>query len=198
MWSIKWFGENSNKHDIMTKKELKERLKIEASLYGGKWSFFRRLLLWNENYRIAKLIYHLRWTEYFRYNINGMNRLLYGWHYWNLRRYSIKSDIILFPNNFDTGLLLMHPGFRRIGNYVRCGKNCTILPMVLMGKKKPGIDCKIEIGDNCYISTGVTILGPLKIGNNVTISAGAVVTHDIPDNVIVGGVPAKVIKVKSN
>jgi len=67
--------------------------------------------------------------------------------------------------------------------------------MVLMGKKQPGIkDCKIRIGNNCYISAGVTILGPVRIGDNVTIGAGAVVTKDIPSNCIVAGVPAKIVK----
>ena len=51
-------------------------------------------------------------------------------------------------------------------------------------------------GNNCYISTGVTILGPVNIGNNVTIAAGAVVINDIPDNCVVGGVPAKILKYK--
>ena len=68
--------------------------------------------------------------------------------------------------------------------------------MVLLGKKEPGLKGDIVIGDNCYISTGVTILGPVTIGNNVTIGAGAVVTKDIPDNAIVGGVPAKIIRIK--
>ena len=70
--------------------------------------------------------------------------------------------------------------------------------MVLFGRKRPtDTDSKIIVGDNCYISTGVTILGPARIGNNVTIGAGAVVIHDIPDNVVVGGVPAKIIRYKS-
>ncbi len=66
-----------------------------------------------------------------------------------------------------------------------------------MGRKKP-IDnySDIIIDDNVYISTGVTILGPVTIGNNVTIGAGAVVVKDIPDNCVVAGVPAKIINYK--
>lgn len=36
----------------------------------------------------------------------------------------------------------------------------------------------------------------MRIGNNVNVGANAVVTHDIPDNAVVGGVPARVIKIK--
>ena len=72
-----------------------------------------------------------------------------------------------------------------------------MLPMVLIGKKRPDLtDYHVNIGDNCYISTGVTILAPIDIGNNVTIAAGAVVTKDVPDNAVVAGVPAKVVKIK--
>ena len=70
--------------------------------------------------------------------------------------------------------------------------------MVLIGKKSPDNKSnQVIIGDNCYISTGATILAPITIGNNVTIAAGAVVNKDVPDNCVVGGVPAKVIKYKS-
>lgn len=51
----------------------------------------------------------------------------------------------------------------------------------------------IEIMDNVYIGAGVTILGNVRIGPNVIINAGSVVTNDIPPNSIVAGVPAKVV-----
>ena len=40
------------------------------------------------------------------------------------------------------------------------------------------------------------MLGPVRIGNNVTIGAGSVVTKDIPDNSVVAGNPARIIKRK--
>ena len=76
---------------------------------------------------------------------------------------------------------------------MRIGKNATVLPNVLIGRRRPDKVADIRIGDNVYISTGVTILGPVSIGNNVVIAANSVVIKDVPDNCVVSGVPAKVI-----
>ena len=54
------------------------------------------------------------------------------------------------------------------------------------------------IGDNVYIGPNVCIVEDVKIGNNVTIGAGSVVTKDLPENAIAAGVPAKVINLNSN
>lgn len=50
------------------------------------------------------------------------------------------------------------------------------------------------IGDNVMVCCGASILGNITIGNNVVIAAGAVVTKSVPDNCMVGGIPAKIIK----
>ncbi len=52
----------------------------------------------------------------------------------------------------------------------------------------------IKIGKNCWIGSKVTILDGVTIGDNCVIAAGAVVTKSMPDNVIIGGVPAKILK----
>lgn len=54
---------------------------------------------------------------------------------------------------------------------------------------------KIKIGDNVHIGWNAVIMPNVTIGNNVVIGIGAVVTHDVPDNCIVAGVPARVIKI---
>lgn len=51
----------------------------------------------------------------------------------------------------------------------------------------------ILIGNNVMIGAGCKIMPNVKIGNNVVIAAGSIVTKDIPDNSVVGGIPAKVI-----
>ena len=56
----------------------------------------------------------------------------------------------------------------------------------------------IKIGNNVWIGGDVTILSGVTIGNNVVIGAGAVVTKDVPDNCVIAGVPAKVIKLINN
>lgn len=47
-----------------------------------------------------------------------------------------------------------------------------------------------EIGDFTFVGTGAIILPKIKIGKNVVIAAGAVVNKDVPDNVLIAGVPA--------
>jgi virginiamycin A acetyltransferase len=54
----------------------------------------------------------------------------------------------------------------------------------------------ITIGHDVWIGMNAIILPGVKIGNGVSIAAGAVVTKDIPDYALVGGVPAKIIKMK--
>ena len=110
--------------------------------------------------------------------------------------YQLKIDIK--PNNLGPGFRIMHLGsLVRIKRNCCIGRNCTILPGVVIGNKNlEGDDSWVYIGDNCYIGLGAKIFGSVKIGNNVTIGANAIVTKDIPDNAIVGGIPAKIIRFK--
>jgi maltose O-acetyltransferase len=52
----------------------------------------------------------------------------------------------------------------------------------------------IIFGNNVWIGGGAVINPGVTVGDNVVIASGAVVTRDVPDTVVVGGNPAKVIK----
>lgn len=71
------------------------------------------------------------------------------------------------------------------------GKDFYCLQLVTLGNGKGG---RPTIGDHVSIYTGAIIYGGIRIGNNVKIAAGSVVFNDIPDNCIVAGNPAKIIK----
>ncbi|MER2295049.1 MAG: serine acetyltransferase [Desemzia incerta] len=94
----------------------------------------------------------------------------------------------LTPPKLPHGLngIIVHPR-------AKIGKNCTIHQQVTIGNAVEGGEAPI-IGDNCYIGAGAKIIGEIIIGSNVTVGANAVVTKDIPDNCVCGGVPAKIIE----
>lgn len=73
------------------------------------------------------------------------------------------------------------------------GENCIVGQGVTIGGKSGWFEVPI-IGDNVQISAGARILGPVRIGNNVIIGANAVVVKDIPNNCVVAGVPARIIR----
>ena len=183
---------------IQTKDDLHRFLRVEDEKMNRP-NMFIKWLACSDDYLPFLLLKCLRKYEYYmNKKRNVLDMIPYFWYGWNFRRLRVKTGIMLFPNTIDEGLSLVHPGFRRIGKMSHVGKNCTILPNVLFGLKKPEYygSHEIVIGDNCYISTGATILAPVTIGNNVTIGAGAVLIHDVPDNCVVGGVPARIIKYK--
>ena len=71
------------------------------------------------------------------------------------------------------------------------GSNFYCLQLVTLGNGKGG---RPTIGDNVSIYTGATVYGGIRVGNNVKIAAGSVVFHDVPDNCVVAGNPAVVVK----
>jgi serine O-acetyltransferase len=69
---------------------------------------------------------------------------------------------------------------------VKIGEGVTLCTGVLIGS-----GCK-SIGDNVYFGAGCKIVGDVKIGNNVVIVANSVVLTDVPDNITIMGVPARI------
>lgn len=178
----------------MDRNALKEILQADLQRFDNRKPSLKDWILHNEAWFIYHYIRHLRYVEYYE----EKNKLLYLWHFFWYKRLGFKLRMTIYPNTIGPGLRIYHAGdFVHVGPNVQIGKNCTMLPGVVFGNKteKPD-DSPVIVGDNCYFGLGCKIFGSVRIGNNVTVGANAVVTKDIPDNAVVGGVPAKVIKIK--
>jgi serine O-acetyltransferase len=99
------------------------------------------------------------------------------------------------------GLYFPHTAGTVIGAW-RVGKNAVIYHQATLGAKEMDLGYSKEkrptIGDNVVIGSGAKVLGGITVGNNVIIGANAVVTRSVPDNVVVGGIPARILKKRAS
>jgi len=94
---------------------------------------------------------------------------------------------------FGKGFVILHSVGVVVNTRVVGGENILLESGVVVGETKRG--CPV-LGSNIFIGSGAVVVGDIMIGSNVTIGANAVVTKDVPDNVVVGGVPARILRHK--
>ncbi len=93
------------------------------------------------------------------------------------------------------GTRLGHHGIGVVVNKLsRIGRNCILAQNVTLASKDGGAP---ELGDWVYVGANSVVLGGVKIGNNAFVGALSLVNQDVPDNAIVIGIPAKVLKIRT-
>lgn len=139
--------------------------------------------------KIKLLLHFLAVSKDFRNIFYYRNRSFFT-HFLNL--YCRKEEYFKIDVNtkIKGGMLTGHP-YSTIINAIEIGENFYINHLVTIGEEKGK---KPVIGNNVSIYTGAIIIGDISIGNNCVIGAGSVVTKSIPDNCVVVGNPAKIIK----
>lgn len=113
-----------------------------------------------------------------------------------LHRLGFKYNLRIPENICGYGLSILHIAgcggclinAKKVGNYVKLQTG------VLLGNTNHSENEKPIIGNNVGFGPGAKVLGKVTIGDNCFVAANAVVVKDVPDNAIVGGVPAKIIK----
>ena len=101
------------------------------------------------------------------------------------------DSLYIHTEDIGGGLFIQH-GFSTIICAERIGENCWINQQVTIGYN--GNDCP-TLEDNVVVHCGAKVIGAITMHRNSTAAAGAVVVKDVPENALVGGVPAKVIKI---
>ncbi len=147
-------------------------------------SFFRYLIT-NHSFKVC---FYFRLTQY----LFKRSKWLFYLFLFLFKRIQIRYGIQLpYQTIVGKGLQFSHYNSivinseAVIGDFLTIFQGCTIGSV--KGKGAP------KIGNNCVFFAGSKIIGGISIGNNVIVGANAVVLKDVPDNAVVGGIPAKIL-----
>lgn len=162
---------------------IKELVDADVQRYQ-KWSLFKD----KHPSRMTQMNYCLLYKKEFRSVFNLRMR-----HHKFLTKlcdlFLPRLETIEFGNGgIGGGLLVSH--YHSVIYPKKTGKNFRVGPGVVIGRNGDFP----TFGDNVYVAANATVIGDIHIGSNVIIGAGSVVTKDVPDDSVVVGNPARIIR----
>ena len=167
--------------------KLIEDFKFKSECYFGRQDLKSVLRVMISDGSSAVIFYRL--MQFF----NNLHLGVIGVIFYELNKI-INGCVIGRKAEFADGFVLMHPVGVVINAGVTGGKNIVIESGVVIGAARNGYPVLVpQLGNNVFIGSGAKVLGGIKVGSNVKIGANAVVVKNVPDNVTVVGIPARVV-----
>lgn len=191
---------------IVTKADYRAYVQADEKAFGKSTAglknalfFYAKVWLKSESCLLLRYLKVVRKLEYFHNTRQGSFLRKLQYQYWNLvwNRLSARHQIRIPVNTLGKGVLILHLGPIIINGHSRVGENCTLQPGVILGQKDTKENVP-RVGNNAYFGPGCKVIGKVNIGNNVSIAPNSVVIKDLPDNCVVSGVPAKIIKLNGS
>lgn len=180
---------------IQSKKDLREYLSCEKSLYfgGGKTSLLISFLLCSKTYRIWQYLWTLRYAEYHKNQYFFWNKVAFFW--FHRRKYVLGHRLgFEIPENcVGKGLMIYHIAPIVLNEDARMGEFCCIAGEFCLGNTGPGTKSPI-LGNRVNAGWGSCVIGDVTVADDVVIGAGCVLTHSVEKpGSKVAGVPGRVI-----
>lgn len=170
---------------INSKADLKEYLAAELGAYKvNKLAAFFGV---SESGILRRHQILLRKSEYHH---NTGHRVREAFFRYFLRRIQLRYCLQIPINAFGKGLKIMHLGPILVNGNTKVGEHCSIhIFTSLVSKRGSGSP---TLGNGIVIGVGASVVGNVKIADNVVIGANSVVTHDVTEpDIAIAGAPAK-------
>lgn len=179
--------------------ELSRLLRADLFRYAGKADFksFMRHFLFTPGF---KYTVWMRTCGYFRVHAWAKVLLLYPFSKWILLRCRYKYGIVIPEYTvIGPGLFINRFGGIYVNGDAIIGSNVNFTHGIMLGQANRGkLMGSPIIGDRVFLASGAKIIGRVTLGNGAVVGANAVVTKDVPENAVVGGIPAKILSLQGS
>lgn len=160
---------------------------------NGVGNLHGRIDLWEIHVGISIITSNILGDMNIIMNIRGgVNFIKKAWHYLRYKQLGNKMNVHVAPFTVGPRFRFFHYGdFIHIGKNAKIGSDFTVNQGVVLDAVK-----NIVIGNHVTLCPGVKVVKDVVIGNNVVVGTMSVVTHNIPDNAVAAGSPARVLRIK--